>query len=183
VLERLLRFERGPEFPRDFRAVNTSVLARSTQFNQEMTVAAGWNDGIREDDPVVTADGLIGKVARVASRVSKVTLLSDATSGVPAEDLASGAQGIVRHGAGGGPALYLDRVSKQDVVHVSDVIVTAGTALRSLPDIYPKGVPIGLVTSSGQTDTQPFKTVQVQPFADLANPDAVAVLVPKDRLP
>ena len=182
-LERLLEFERGPDFPRDFHAVNASVLARSTQFTQQLTIAAGSNSGVRKDDPVITADGLIGKVTRVTANVSKVTLLSDPTSAVGAEDLTSGAFGVIRHGAGGGASLFLDRVTKREVVQVNDVIVTAGTQLGALPDIYPKGIPIGRVTSSGQSDTEAFKTIQVEPFADLSSLDAVAVLIPKDRIP
>jgi rod shape-determining protein MreC len=182
ALERMLEFERGPDFPRDFRAVNAGVLARSTQFARQLTIAAGSKNGVRKDDPVVTADGLIGKVTRVTSNVAKVTLLSDPTSAVAADDLTSGASGIIRHGAGGGSAFFLDRVTKDEVVQVNDVIVTAGTQLGELPDIYPKGIPIGRVTSSGQSDTQSFKTIQVEPFSDLSSLDAVAVLIPKERL-
>jgi cell shape-determining protein MreC len=40
---------------------------------------------------------------------------------------------------------------------------------------------IGRVTSSGQSDTMPFKTVQVEPYADLNAVDAVAVLIPNGR--
>jgi rod shape-determining protein MreC len=181
VLERLLEFERGPDFPRDFRPVNASVLATSTLFTQQLTIAAGSNNGVRKDDPVMTADGLIGRVARVTPTVSKVTLLSDPTSAVAAEDLTSGAFGVIRHGAGGGSGLFLDRVTKEEVVQANDVIVTAGTQLGQLPDIYPKGIPIGRVTSAGQSDIESFKTIQVEPFADLTALDAVVVLVPKGR--
>ena len=180
-LERLLAFERGPEFPKDFVAVNAGVLTRSSQFKQEITIAAGTNRGIRKDDPVVTEDGLVGKVSRTTATVSRVTLLSDATSAVAAQDINSRAYGVTRHGAGGGTSLFLDRVPKEEVVKVGDVVVTAGTQLGALPDIYPKGIPIGRVTSSGQTDTQPFKSIQVQPYADLSSLDAVVVLVPKTR--
>jgi rod shape-determining protein MreC len=181
VLTRLLEFERGPDFPKDFQAVNADVLTTSSQFKQQITIAAGSKHGVRKDDPVVTAAGLIGKVTRVTPTVSQVTLLSDPTSAVAAQDLTSGASGIIRHGAGGGPALFLDRVTKDEVVLVNDVIVTAGTQQGALPDIYPAGIMIGRVTSSGQSDTMPFKTVQVEPYADLNAVDAVAVLIPNGR--
>jgi rod shape-determining protein MreC len=181
VLERLLEFNRGPDFPKDFEAVNAGVLASSTQFRQRITIAAGSNKGIRKDDPVVTDAGLIGKVTRVLSNVAQVTLLSDPTSAVPAKDLSSEASGVIRHSAGGGSALFFDRVPKNQVVRVNDVIVTAGTQLGALPDIYPSGIQIGWVSSSGQSDTEPFKTIQVEPFADLSSLDAVAVLIPKGR--
>jgi rod shape-determining protein MreC len=180
-LERLLAFERGPDFPKDFDAVNAGVLARSTQFKQEITIATGADSGVRTDDPVVTEAGLIGKVTRVTGTLSKVTLLSDPTLAVPATDLTTRAYGLIRHGAGAGSALFLDRVPKDEVVHVNDIVVTAGTRLGALPDIYPKGIPVGRVTSSGQTDTEPFKSIQVQPYANVSSLDAVVVLIPKKR--
>jgi rod shape-determining protein MreC len=183
VLERLLQFERGPDFPKDFHAVNAGVLTRSTLFRQQITIAAGSSHGVRKDDPVVTEAGLIGRVTRVTPTLSQVTLLSDPTTAVPAEDLATDAFGVIRHGAGGGSALFFDRVTKNEVVHVNDVIITAGTQSGGLPDIYPKGIQIGWVSSSGQSDTEPFKTIQVEPYADLSSLDAVAVLIPKDRVP
>jgi rod shape-determining protein MreC len=76
--------------------------------------------------------------------------------------------------------LILDRVSKQDVVKVGDTVVTAGWRSEKLSSLYPKGIPIGRVTSVGQTDTDPYKQVQVTPFADLTSLDAVVVLVRKD---
>ena len=45
------------------------------------------------------------------------------------------------------------------------------------------GIPIGRVTSVGQADTDLWKQVQVEPFADFDRIDAVLVLVRKDEQP
>ena len=47
----------------------------------------------------------------------------------------------------------LDRVSKQEVVHVGDEIVTAGWRTGGLASLYPKGIPIGRVTFVGRLST------------------------------
>jgi rod shape-determining protein MreC len=182
TLERLLDFQRGPDFPNGYRAVNARVAARApSQLRQQIVISAGLNQGIREDDPVVTADGLVGKVTRVAGRVAQVTLLTDPTSAVAAKNLTTRAYGLIRHGAGGGTVLFFDRVTKDEVVGEDDIVITAGTQLGELPGIYPPGIPIGRVTSVGRTDTDVFMQIQVEPFADFSALDAVAVLVPKDR--
>ena len=49
--------------------------------------------------------------------------------------------------------LVLDRVRKQDVVRRGDELVTAGWRASGFGSLYPKGIPIGEVTSVGQTDT------------------------------
>lgn len=182
TLKRLLRYERGASFPKDFRAVNASVIARgAADVQQRVTVSAGSNQGVRVNDPVVTTDGLVGRVTRVAKGLARVTLLTDATSAVAASDLRTKAYGLVQHGPGGGAQLVFSRVSKDKVVRPGDFVVTAGTQLASLPDIYPRGILIGRVTSVYQNNVDEFKHIQVTPFSDFSSLDSVAILVPLDR--
>lgn len=181
-LKRLLHYESGPSFPRSYKAVNASVLARGTaDVEERVVVSAGSGQGVRVNDPVVTTDGLVGRVTRVAPGVSVVTLLTDPTSAVAATDLSSNAYGLIQHGPGGGTQLVFDRVSKEKVVNDGDTVVTAGTQLATLPDIYPRGILIGRVTSVYQNNVDEFKHVQVQPFADFSSIDSVAILVPLSR--
>ena len=56
-------------------------------------------------------------------------------------------------------------------------------ARQKLSSLYPKGIAIGKVTSVGQSDTDLYKQVQVQPFADFTSIDAVIVLVRKAGSP
>jgi rod shape-determining protein MreC len=70
-------------------------------------------------------------------------------------------------------------VAKAAKVEVGDTIVTAGWRTTNLSSLYPKGIAIGKVTSVGQLDTDVYKQVQVQPFADFTSIDAVIVLVRK----
>jgi rod shape-determining protein MreC len=182
ALKQLLDYQQGPRFPTDFRAVNASVAARApTDIQQQITLSAGSNQGVREDDPVVTADGLVGRVTRVAPSVAQVTLLSDPTSAVAAIDLETNAYGLVHAAAAGETQLMLGRVAKKQVVTKGDAVVTAGTQLGELPDIYPRGILIGRVESVDQSDVDNFKVIQVTPFADLSSLDSVTVLVPKTR--
>ena len=133
------------------------------------------------NDPVVTAEGLVGKITYLTSDQARVTLLTDPTSAVAAIDLSTRAYGLIEHGAGTGAQLAFARVSKQLQVHDGDFVVTAGTQVGALPDIYPKGIPIGQVTSVDQNDVDTFKQIQVEPFANFSTLDSVAVLIPKNR--
>ena len=181
-LKALLRFREGPTFPRDFEGLSAAVIARPPgAFAEAVVVSVGSSDGVEKDAPVVTAEGLVGLVTRVGSRSSRVTLLSDQQSAVSALDVDTGAAGIVRHGRGVGATLILDRVPKEKLVRVGDTIVTAGWRTGRLESLYPKGIQIGRVTSVGQADTDLYKQVQIEPFADFGALDAVVVLVPKER--
>lgn len=179
-LQKLMNFESGPRYPQDYRAVNTAVVSfPSGPFAQQLEIDAGRNQGLRYNTPVVSADGLVGRVTQLAPSTSVVTLLTDPESAVPARDLKTKVSGLIRHGQGG--TLILDRVPKTAIVNKGDWIVTRGTIDRRYPDEYPYGIPIGRVISVGTSDIASFLTVQVQPLAQLGSLDAVAALIPTKR--
>jgi len=179
-LKALLAFRDGPRFPGDYTGLAASVIARPTGgFAQDVVVAVGSKDGVAVDAPVVTEDGFLGRVTRVYSHSARVTLLTDEQLAVSALDVKTAASGIVKHGRASASTLIFDRVPKKLEVSVGDTIVTAGWRSSKLASLYPRGIPIGRVTSVGQADTDLWKQVQVQPFADFDRVDAVLVLVRK----
>jgi len=178
-----LHYIDSPQFPRDYRPVNTRIIARApSEFDQHVVIAAGSGNGITLDTPVVTQDGLVGRVTALSSNAAEVTLITDDESAVQARDLRSGAIGLVRHGQGQGQ-MILDRVGKESDVRSGDVIVTAGTQSKQYPSLFPRGIQIGQVVSVGQTDTAPYKAIQIQPYVNFASLDSVIALVTKKRIP
>lgn len=176
-LEKLMQFEQGATYPKDYRSVNTTVISYpSGPFAQVVTIAAGSSSGIHDNTPIVTADGLVGRVTNVSPDTSQVTLLTDPDSSIPARDVTQGVTGLIRHGQGN--TLILDLVPKALKVHTGDFIVTQGTIDRRLPDFYPYGIPIGTVLSVGTSDIASYLSVQVTPSAQLQSLDAVAALIP-----
>lgn len=190
TFRRLLGIIEGPRFPRDYRAVPTRVIARKPgQFEQQVVVAAGSRQGVRLHAPVVTGvegsvtGGLVGQVTKVTRDAAQVTLLIDETSYVSAHDSRTGADGIVKHGQGGRDSIVFDGVTKDKVVAAGDAVVTAGWQSRDFESIYPRGIPICIVTSWSQIDTDLYKRVQCKPFVDFGSLDAVIVLVAKKPQP
>jgi rod shape-determining protein MreC len=179
---KLLQFLDGPLFPGDYAPVNTRIISWVSEFDQQVVIAAGTNNGIRQDTPIVTHDGLVGRVTEVGGRSAQVTLLTDENSSVQARDQKTGASGLVRHGQGEG-SLILDFVEKERNVEEGDIIVTAGTVSKQYPSLFPRGIPIGVVTSVGQSDTAPYKQIQIDPFVDFSALDAVTALITRKRIP
>ena len=178
-LKKLVDYLQGPTFPKDYSPVAARVIARApSQFTQQIVVSAGKNDGIAKHDAVVTGDGLVGEVTKVANHVAQVTLLSDPTSAVSALDIHSNADGILQLDQSGS-TLILDRVTKDQVVDRGDVIATSGFRSGDLTSLYPRGIPLGVVSSVSQTDTDIYKKVQVDPYVDFANLEAVIILIPQ----
>jgi rod shape-determining protein MreC len=181
-LRDLLEYRDGARFPDDFVSRSAEVIGRpGVAFTQAIVVAVGSRDGVRVNDPVVTADGLVGRVTRVAPREARVQLLTDQEAAVSAVDVRTSAPGILRHARGTRETLVLDRVRKQDVVRRGAEVVTAGWRAGGLSSLYPRGIPIGEVTSFSRADTDLFQHVQVEPYVDFGTLDAVLVLVPLER--
>ncbi len=176
----LLRYKDTQQFPKDYTGVFTRIIARPpSEFEQTVEIAAGSNQGIHLQTPIVTPDGLVGIVTDVSGDVSRVQLITDSESAVQARDVQTGAIGLVRHGQG--QAMILDRVTPDQRVNAADTIVTAGTRSKQYPSLYPGGIPIGQVTTVGESDTSSFKQIQVQPYADFSNLNSVIALIPKRK--
>jgi rod shape-determining protein MreC len=183
-LQALLDYRKSDEFPADYDAVGAAVLADPpSDFEQFIIISAGSNDGVRVNAPVVTDEGLVGKVTRVSGEQSRVALLTDKESAASAYDVSTEADGVIRHGAGGGDALILDRVAKDARVERGDLVATSGRRFQLLPSIYPRNIQIGTVTSVGQTDIDANQQIQVDPFVDFDSVDAVLVLIRKTPEP
>ena len=178
----------GPPSVADFRKVPAEVLTNpQSAIDQTVTVAAGSSNGVVPGSVVVEPTGgaddsgaLIGVVDLVAPNVSRVVLLTDTSSSVTATDLtAPKVVGALRRGGGGSNVLILDRVPKEPYVRVGDTIVTAGSfGTPSLPSKFPKGIPIGTVSSHTNNDASLFQNIQVKPLVDLSSLQSVVVLVP-----
>jgi rod shape-determining protein MreC len=133
--------------------------------------------------PVVTDAGLVGKVTRVNRDQSRVALLTDKESAVSAYDVETEADGVIRHGAGAGDSLILDRVPKDERVVRGDLVATSGRRFQLLPSIYPRNIQIGVVTSVGQSDIDANQQIQVDPFVDFDSLDSVLILIRKSSEP
>jgi rod shape-determining protein MreC len=185
ILRQLLDYRGTPAFPDDYVGVATQVIAQPTgAFEKEIVVAAGSADGVVAGSPVVTAAGFVGTVTTLNEGAARVRLLTDQSSAVSAIDLRTRALGIVQPQSGG--ALMLDRVSKKEVVHVGDEIVTAGSRAGQLSSLYPKGILIGRVTFVGGLSTDLYQQVLIRSDVDFSALDSVIVLVsnrPPPELP
>jgi rod shape-determining protein MreC len=180
-LQRALNFIQGPRFPQDFDPVVTRIIVQPQNvFRQEVVVAAGSSNGIRVDDPVVTDEGLVGTVIEVTPHAAKVRLLTDQQSAASAMVVETEAAGIVLHGPSE-ESLVLDRVPKEEEVNERNIVVTAGSRVAAYPSLFPRGIPICVVSGVSQRDIDAYKTVQCDPLVDFGSLHEVIVLVDKRR--
>src|SRR5213079_3664768 len=79
-----------------FKLIAAEIVARdSSTWWRTVTINRGKRDGVEIDMPVVTAEGLVGKVTTVSGTISVVLLVSDENCKVAASVEGSREQGIV----------------------------------------------------------------------------------------
>jgi rod shape-determining protein MreC len=175
-LRKKLHFVNGRSFPRHYGYVGADIVAQPpSALVQQIVIGAGSAEGVQQNDPVVTDAGLVGTVSKAATHESLVALLTDDTTWVSAVDVKTRALGVVKAGSS------FEHVSKDQRVRLGDELVTAGWKSGGLSSIYPPNIPIGRVTSVGQTDVALYKSVQLDPYADFKTLSSVLVLIPKNR--
>src|SRR5215212_5102289 len=92
-----------------YTQVTSRVIARSpTVWYSQVTLDHGSSSGIRRDDPVVTGDGLVGRISDTTAGTAVVTLITDHRSAVSARVLPEGPLGVVKPEVGDPDDLLLD---------------------------------------------------------------------------
>ena len=159
----------------DYRPVSAGVVIQSPNvWYSKVGIDAGSSAGVRVNDPVIDDEGLIGKVTRVVSDGAIVSLITDSEVEVSARISASGTLGMLQPQVGEPGRLLMRFLSSNAPVSKGDYVVTSGTVAGGGESLYPKGIPIGTVTSENERSA--YKSVNVSPLADLRNLSTVQVL-------
>lgn len=135
---------------------------------KSITLNKGANAGLTENLPVITSDGIVGRIVRVYARSSVVQLVTDSESGVGVVFERSRVHGVAK--GTGGRELNLDYVVNEEKVSSGDVLRTSGE-----DQIYPKDLLVGLVTAV-QSGKGIFKDIRIMPAAHLSRLEEVLVM-------
>jgi rod shape-determining protein MreC len=149
------------------RAVDI-VYADHTSWLRTLILYTGETPA-RKNQPVLSPNGLVGRVFSVAGPYAKVQLITDRAAGVGGMILRTRRQGVVR-GGGQGSGLELEYVPLQADVRPGDRVLTAG-----IDGVYPRGIPLGTVVSV-EPGGQLFHRIRVAPAVDFGTLDQVYLL-------
>jgi rod shape-determining protein MreC len=156
-----------------FKLIPAEVVTRdSSTWWRTVTINRGKQDAVESDMPVVTDEGLIGKITTVSNNISIVLLVSDENCKVAASVEGTREQGIVsgeRLTTGLTPLLDLNFLSKQADLKPGQKVYTSGVG-----GVFPSGLLIGVVKSFRlrELDGQ----AQLAPAVDLSHLEDVFVV-------
>jgi len=141
-----------------------------TDQSQVVYIDKGSEEGLQQDMPVITADGIVGKVKDVFPHTSQVLLVTDPTSGVGVILETTRIRGILKGRAN--EQLQVADVSPDGRIKAGEQIVTSGG-----DQIFPRGLPVGIVDRVvPDPDRDPLINVLVQPVAKLSQLEEVLVI-------
>ncbi len=145
------------------------ITKESDQTPVCVTIDLGHKDGIRPNMPVVTPEGLVGKIYKVFPEISIVQLMLDRNFYVSARLQGNRVYGIVNWNERNG--LELASVPRTAVVQVQDAVVTSDSSA-----LFPPGLRIGLVRNVSEDETSLFKTIFLQPDVDFSRLEEIFVI-------
>jgi rod shape-determining protein MreC len=153
------------------KTVAAQVIASSgTEQSRLITIDKGSNDHIKPDMPVITPDGIVGKVKEVFPLSSQVLLINDHDSGAGVILESSRLQGIVKGTSLG--ELQINDIMSDERVESGERVITSGG-----DRIYPKGYSVGTVIgATPDRENDPFLVIKIKPAADLNRLEEVLVI-------
>ncbi|RKY39888.1 MAG: rod shape-determining protein MreC [Candidatus Omnitrophota bacterium] len=128
----------------------------------------GKRDGIERDMPVITKEGLVGKVVNVGLRTAEVMLILDPGSRVGALVQRTRDTGIVKGNISSCVLTYLDKYSD---LQKGDVIISSGKG-----GVYPKGLFIGKVSRIEKNLNRLYLEASINPAVDFHHLEEVLCL-------
>lgn len=165
-LKRLLKFrEQEPA-----RHIAANVIGRTLQLMRNtVTLDVGEMDGVRPNMPIVTAEGLVGRVTFTTDAYAVGQTLFNRDIRVSAKVQRSRVDGILRWL--GGERLILQNVAKTLDVQTGDVVITS-----EYSSLFPHGIRVGTVVRTQEIPGSLFRTVEVAPAVDFEAVEEVFVI-------
>ena len=140
---------------------------------QELVINKGTVSDVYRGQAVLDAQGLIGQVVDAGPLSSRVLLLTDASHAMSVQVNRNGVRAVL---AGNGQTgLRLLYVPDTADIEVGDLLVSTGLGQR-----YPRGYPVGTVTTVRHQSGAPYAEITALPTARIDRASHVLLVQPSD---
>lgn len=145
-------------------------------FSWVIVVDKGKTHGLGVDMPVLSGNGLIGRVVEASTNFSRVMLVTDKKSAVSVISLKNRTHGILKGDGEGRLNLYY--VERDRVVEQGEELITSGT-----DNVFPKGIFVGkvvdvkLASDDSNNKSDIFQNITVEPVVNMKRLEEVLVQV------
>ncbi len=144
----------------------------ASNWARTILIDKGTRAGLRNGLPVVSAQGVVGRIIKVAPDSARILLITDASSAVAALIQRTRTRGVVR---GRGDNLSIEYALRDADLQIGDLLVTSG-----MGGVFPKGLPLGLIEFVEKDQFGLFQQVRAVPTVDFSHLEEVMVIVGED---
>ena len=162
-----------------YKTVPAQIIGTSgSDLAHVLYIDKGSRDGIKPDMPVITPDGIVGKIKDVFPHTAQLIMISDQTSGAGVLLETLRIRGILRGNSLGQPQIV--NITPDDRIKPGERVLTSGG-----DEVYPRGLPVGVVEKTiPDPDHDGYVAVVVKPAANLARLEEVLVITEvTDQMP
>jgi rod shape-determining protein MreC len=168
VLSALLDFARTHA---ENEYITAAVIGRDiSPFLHYIIINRGSDDGLRRGMPVVSSQGLVGRVAAVTAGGARVQLISDPDTAINVRIQPSGAEALLQGSITGD--LTAEAIPQDANIQNGDLVLTSG-----LGGNYPPDILIGQISGVRQRPVELFQSATVEPVVDFSLLEIVLVIV------
>lgn len=151
------------------RLTGAKVVAKNLNLlRNTLTLNVGSSDSVKVGNPIVTGEGLVGRIVAVSGGYSIGQLIVNVDFRASAKVQRSRVDGIV---AWDGKTLLLKNVSKTQDVKEGDAIITS-----EYSNAFPPGIKVGIVSAISEIPNSLFQRIEVIPTVNLTQTEEVFVM-------
>lgn len=144
-------------------------------FRRQIVINKGTSDDVYVNQPIVGANGVMGKVITVGPLSSTAMLITDPSHSLPVQVNRNGVRAIAVGDPRKNDLSIIHQPNNADI-RVGDLLVTSG-----LGCVFPAGYPVGRVVKINTNPSLPFAEILVKPSANLDRDREVMLVWPSPR--
>jgi rod shape-determining protein MreC len=168
ILSALLDFARA--YP-EYQYLGASVIGRDpSPFVKYIHINRGSDDGLRRGMPVVTQQGLVGRVSQITASAGLVELITDPGTVINVRLEPERVEAVLSGSITGD--VSLDFIPQEAAIESGTLVLTSG-----LGGNFPPNILIGQITSVRSQDYDLFQSASVQPVVDFEHLEIVLVIM------
>jgi rod shape-determining protein MreC len=152
---------------KDILTIGKVISKGSKKYSKTIWIDKGSDHGVKKDLPVITPNGLVGKVISVSSGYSEILILTDPMFSVAIKIERTRAEGIL---SGKLNKCVIKYLPLEEKVLVGDRVVTSG-----LDGIFPEEIIVGVIKSVNKKEGL-FQIIEVIPMQPENKIEVVAVI-------
>jgi rod shape-determining protein MreC len=137
------------------------------EVNLSFQIGKGSSNGVERNAAVIGFEGIVGKVLKSGRNTALIQTLKNYNSAISVKDTKNKAEGILKWNK----KFFVEGIPQYADLKKGDTLVTSGKG-----SVFPKGLPVGVVTGVKKRLNEYSLEIEVEPFVNLDRIDVVFII-------